>query len=155
MDTTFYEEDYVFNLRVACVVRCKNKILIQKEKGIGHYTYAGGRPHVMEDTISAGIREMKEETGLDVEFVRFLAIVENFFSDKKRKFHELLMIIEYKFKDNKIDENYKVKNIEEDKDIKYEWVEIDELKRIYFLPEIGTKIDYNKPFSHYIERNLK
>jgi 8-oxo-dGTP diphosphatase len=43
-----------------------------KQNYNGYWVIPGGRPEFGETLEQAGIREMKEETGLDVEIVRFL-----------------------------------------------------------------------------------
>ena len=63
MDINFKEEGYTFNFRVAALIRNGNKILVEQNKQVDYYGLPGGRCKLGEDSISAIIREMLEETG--------------------------------------------------------------------------------------------
>ena len=124
-DIVINNDDFVFNFRVASVIRNKDRILVQLNKKAGHLTLPGGRCKFNEDTINTSIREFKEETGIDTLFVKSLGIIENFFvsSFYNKKFHEILMVNEIKFKD---ESNYllnEIPNIESEKQ--------DDIKVIY------------------------
>ena len=67
-------ENYIFNIRITGILIEDNQILLvqQKLSDKRNWSLPGGRLERGE-TISQGlIREMKEETGLDVEIVRML-----------------------------------------------------------------------------------
>lgn len=67
-------QDYIFNIRITGILIENNEILLvqQKLSDKRNWSLPGGRLERGE-TISQGlIREMKEETGLDVEIVRML-----------------------------------------------------------------------------------
>ncbi len=69
-------QDYIFNIRITGILIENNKILLvqQKLSDKRNWSLPGGRLERGE-TLSQGlIREMKEETGLDVEIVRMLYI---------------------------------------------------------------------------------
>ena len=72
-DIVINNDDFVFNFRVASVIRDKDKILVQVNKKAGHLTLPGGRCKFNEDTINTSIREFKEETGIDTLFVKSLS----------------------------------------------------------------------------------
>lgn len=68
------KQDYIFNIRITGILIENNEILLvqQKLSDKRNWSLPGGRLERGE-TISQGlIREMKEETGLDVEIVRML-----------------------------------------------------------------------------------
>ena len=58
-DIVINNDDFVFNFRVASVIRNKDKILVQVNKKAGHLTLPGGRCKFNEDTINTSIREFK------------------------------------------------------------------------------------------------
>ena len=60
----------LFNYRVSAVFRCGDKILLHHGLDKDHYTLPGGRVKDGESTVTALKREMKEEMGLDIEYVR-------------------------------------------------------------------------------------
>ena len=69
-------QDYIFNVRITGILIENNKILLvqQKLSDKRNWSLPGGRLERGE-TLSQGlIREMKEETGLDVELVRMLYV---------------------------------------------------------------------------------
>ncbi len=156
-DIVINNDDFVFNFRVASVIRNKDKILIQVNKKAGHLTLPGGRCKINEDTINTSIREFREETGIDTLFVKSLGLIENFFvsSFYNKKFHEILMVneIKYKHKNNYLlDEIVKKKNKKQN-DIKFIWMSIDELKDLNFKPKVLFKVIESKEFVHLINRD--
>jgi ADP-ribose pyrophosphatase YjhB (NUDIX family) len=61
-------------LAVAIFLRstCQSKVLLIKRRDVPVYALPGGGVEENETPIEAGIREMKEETGLDVSFKRII-----------------------------------------------------------------------------------
>lgn len=156
-DIVINNDDFVFNFRVASVIRNNDKILVQANKKAGHLTLPGGRCEINEDTINTSIREFKEETGIDTLFVKSLGLIENFFTSSfyNKKFHEILMINEIKFKD---ESNYllnEIPNIESKKqnDIKFMWKSIEELQKLNFKPKVLLKVIESNEFIHLINRD--
>ena len=139
MDINFKEEGYTFNFRVAALIRNGNKILVEQNKQVDYYGLPGGRCKLGEDSISAIIREMLEETGEEMEYVRSVGILENFFISRytHSPYHEILMIHELKFKNKDTYKKDNIINLEEKKDGKFYWKEIDELNKC--KPEIVFK----------------
>lgn len=67
-------QEYIFNIRITGILIENNEILLvqQKLSDKRNWSLPGGRLERGE-TLSQGlIREMKEETGLDVEIIRML-----------------------------------------------------------------------------------
>ena len=148
-DITYEYQDIKFNYRIGIVIKNGNKILLQKNKSMSHYTLVGGRCNLNESSVLAGIREFKEETGLDIKYIKTLGIVENFFisSFDKKKYHEILIINEYVLKDiNNID----IHNIEGKIDLEYTWLDKNNLDDINLKPAILKNIVNNKEAKHYI-----
>ena len=155
-DIQFEKNDFVFNYRVAIVIRNDNKVLIQRDTRAKHITLPGGRCELGESTADTAIREFKEETGIDTEVVKGLGMIENFFTSSfnEKKYHEILMIQELKFNN---DDDYNkeiINNIEEKKKefLTYEWLDIDSLKDNNFKPEIIVDILNNNTFTHFINK---
>lgn len=155
-DIQFEKNDYVFNYRVAIVIRKDNKILIQKDAGAKHITLPGGRCELGESTADTAIREFKEETGIDAEIVKGLGMIENFFSSSfnGKKYHEILMILEAKIINKELYDKNIFDNIEEKKKdfLTYEWLEIDKLKDNNFKPKIIVDILKSATFIHFINK---
>ncbi len=154
-NVNFEKNNVVFNYRVGVLIRNNNKILVEKHKDFTYYLLPGGRCEFNESSIDTGIREIKEETGLDVKYIKSISLIENFFISNynHKRYHELFMIHEYEFIDKN---NYNlelINNIEDDKDAIYEWIDIDKLKELEFKPNIALDIINSKEFTYYINRD--
>ena len=93
MDCTFKTEEGKFNYRVGAIIRNGNRILMARNPGEtrGDMWYSvGGRVRFGETAEVACLRELKEETGLELELERLAAIHENFFRDAEGTlYHEI------------------------------------------------------------------
>lgn len=127
-DVSFLNVDKTikFNYRVALLAFHNNKILLQKADGDDYYSLIGGRVHLLENSNQAIIREVKEETGIELNLndIKLIKVVENFFKYDNIDFHELLFVYKsdsielYKKdnfktldKDNVINKWYNIRNI--------------------------------------------
>lgn len=157
-DIEIKTENITFNYRVAIIIKKGNKILVQKDDRAEHLTLPGGRCELGESSAQTGIRELKEETGLESEFVKGIGMIENFFTSSftNKKIHEILLINELKFVDDSVYEKDIINNIEDKKDKKehltYVWKELEELKKSNFKPEIILEIISKDSFQHYINK---
>ena len=134
MDLKFINDNVIFQCRVGVLLKKDNKILVERRVGINHVTLPGGKVQLNETSILAGIREIKEETGIDIEFIKHIKTIENIFKSNfnEYNYHEILFINEYKFKKD----TNKIVNIEDkNKDlITYEWLDKEELIKNKFVP---------------------
>ena len=80
---------HLFNLRAAAVVRRGDHVLACRFEGEAWSFLPGGRVAAGEPTEHALRRELREELDADVDVVRPLFLVENFFELGGRAFHEL------------------------------------------------------------------
>ena len=149
-DIRFDFNDIVFNYRVGIVVRKNNKILVQKDGASDYYTLIGGHPKLGESSIEATLREFKEETNLDANFVKTIAIIENFFESNyaHKNYHEILII-------NEIEINKDIADIinVEGKDEVYKWLSLEELKNSKFLPNVILDIINSPEIVHIINKD--
>ena len=154
-NVNYEKNSIVFNYRVGALIRKNNKILVEKNNNFSYYILPGGRCEFNEASIDTGIREMKEETGLDIKYVKSIGLIENFFISNynHKKYHELFMIHEYEFIDKNNYNLETINNIEDDKDAVYEWIDIDKLKELEFQPKITLDFINSKEFIHYINRD--
>jgi 8-oxo-dGTP pyrophosphatase MutT (NUDIX family) len=84
----FEKEQAHFNYRVAGVAIHNGRILLDRNSRNNYWVLPGGHPEMMEPMAVALRREVREEIGADVEVVRLLWIMENFFH-KRKDIHEL------------------------------------------------------------------
>lgn len=140
MDLTFKTEYGRFNYRVGAIIIENNKLLMVKNEIAPYYYSVGGRVKLNEDSESAVLREVKEETGVDFEIDRLGFICENFFIEEisKIRFHE----IGFYYFMNRSKESKLLFNDFADDDF-YEgssknrlvWLPLDSLKDTYLYPE--------------------
>lgn len=141
--------DYPEAIVGALIVNDEGKILLgQSVKWADKWTVFGGHVELGEKMEEAVKREVKEETGLDVEVEAPLYFSESIFSKEfhnKRHFVFLDYICKYNGEG-------KVKVNEEFKKDKYQWVSIDEAKKMDLA--IGTKQIIEKYLKYQEQKNL-
>ena len=157
MNINFEINNIIFNYRAAAIIRNNNKLLVEKNKNVSHFTIPGGRCKIGENSINTVIRELKEETNNDCSFIKSIGIIENFYksSYNNEKVHEILFIHELKFNKDNIYKRKIIKNIEEKhrNSITYEWIDIDILKTINFKPKIILDLLSTDKFQHLINND--
>jgi 8-oxo-dGTP pyrophosphatase MutT (NUDIX family) len=78
-----------FNFRVAGVFIEDGHVLLHRIAGLNYWFLPGGRVEVRETSDEALRREMHEELGTLIHIERLLWVVESFFEEEGRSFHEL------------------------------------------------------------------
>lgn len=92
MDCTFHTEQGNFNFRVGVIIADGRRILMARNPNEARaFCYSvGGRVNFGESMEEAAVREVMEETGVDCEIDRMVAVHENFFTDDDGvPFHEI------------------------------------------------------------------
>src|SRR5215471_3192799 len=80
-----------FNYRIAGVAAHGDSVLVHRAEDDPFWTFPGGRAEFGETADQTLRREMREELGLEVEVVRLLWFVENFFTYAGKRNHEISM----------------------------------------------------------------
>ncbi len=80
-----------FNYRIVGVAVRENSVLLHQGEGEDFWTFPGGRAEFGESAEQTLKREMREEIGADVEVVRLLWFVENFFTYADINYHEIAL----------------------------------------------------------------
>jgi nucleoside triphosphatase len=141
--------DYPEAIVGALIVNNEEKILLgQSVKWSDKWTVFGGHVELGEKMEEAVKREVKEETGLDVEVESQLYFSESIFSKEfhnKRHFVFLDYVCRYNGEG-------KVKVNEEFKKDEYKWVSIDEARKIDLA--VGTKQIIEKYLKYQEQKNL-
>lgn len=155
MDICFKENNYTFNFRVAALIRNGNKILVEKNSAVDYYGLVGGRCKLGEDSITALIREIKEETGEDVSFIKSIGMLENFFISRYTNgpYHEILIIHELEFRNKEMYQKDEIINLEEECNAKFYWRDISSLDKC--KPKIVFEHLNDKTFFHLISKDEK
>ena len=127
------DENIKLNVRTTGVFLNHGKILVHKCSE-GHYALPGGRVQASEDSITALKREILEELELEIENTSFIGAVENFFTVPEAKFHEYMWMIKGEFKDKSVYDKETIIGKEQEKELIFEWVDVDKLKYFDFKP---------------------
>lgn len=140
-DISYKNEEFntKFNFRVALIATNINKILLQKSDKDNYWSLIGGRVKLNEDTKSAVIREVLEETGVTLENnkLNLIKVIENFFIYKETRFHEILYI--YKVENNEdLSRMHEFKTLDKDYVIN-KWIDTSEIKDMDIRPAIVKK----------------
>ena len=125
---------------VGALIICDGKLLLEKRKnepGKGRWSIPGGLVELGEDVQQTVIREVKEETGLDVESPEHVDVVDNVTRDDEGKIKYHFVIIDYfvKLKGGKLEAASDAEELR--------WVALDEVE----------KHDLTKTFREFVERN--
>lgn len=86
---TFERDQVRFSCRVVGVAIEDGRVLLHQAERDDFWALPGGRAELLEPAASTLRREMREELDIEVEVVRPLWLVENFFQDHDYNFHEL------------------------------------------------------------------
>ena len=151
MDVKIDLEDYNFKYRVCPVILKNDKVLFVEINNNGFLCCPGGHVEIGEDSISAVKRETEEEIGVKCENVKLIALIENFFKNKKGKqFHEVGMY--YLFEDVEMPDeklvDYEYIEIDHGQEVslKFKWVGLDKLDDFDIRPLKLKGILKNKKF---------
>jgi len=87
----FEKENHCFNYRVVGVAVHDDSVLLHRAEGEDFWTFPGGRAEFGETAEQTLKREMREEIGAEVEVVRPLWFVENFFTYAGKQYHEIAL----------------------------------------------------------------
>ena len=154
-DIKIDSESENFKLRVNGVLIVDNEVLTVKIDNNPFYCLPGGHIKMGEDSKEAIIREIKEETGIDVQVEKLLSVTENFFTRKNgKKIHELGFY--YLLNPNEETKKQEREVIEEDEGNKtklyLKWVDIDKMENIDFRPyQLKDKIkNKDESFKHIL-----
>jgi len=127
---------------VGAIIICDGKILLEKRKGEpgkGKWSVPGGLVELGERAEDAVIREVKEETGLDVAGPELIDVVDNIVRDENGEIKWHFIIIDY-FVKLKGGELRAADDAEELK-----WVPLDDVE----------KYDLTKTFRAFLQRNYQ
>jgi len=125
---------------VGVVIICNGRILLEKRKsepGKGKWSIPGGLVELGEEVEQTVIREVKEETGLEVEKPEHIDVVSNLEMDEKGRIKYHFVIIDYfvKLKGGKLKASSDAAELR--------WVEFSEVE----------KYDLTKIFREFFLRN--
>ncbi len=112
---------------VAIIVLYKGKILLGKRKnlaGNGHYACPGGHLEYGESIEQCAIRELKEETGITPDNLRFYKIKDTLIPELNRHYVTIFMVSDYN--------GDEISNMEPDMCEGWDWFDLDNLPKPTF-----------------------
>ena len=86
---TFEKGSNCFNYRIAGVAIHESHVLLHRAQVDNFWTFPGGRAELGEPAEETLKREMREELSTEIEVVRLLWLVENFFTNADQNCHEI------------------------------------------------------------------
>ncbi|MCE7071481.1 NUDIX hydrolase [Dyadobacter sp. CY327] len=126
----------LFNYRVAGVAILDEKVLLHKTPSDKFWSLPGGRASLFEFSKDTLVREMQEETGMDVEVGEMLWVSENFFVYNGIKHHELGFY--YKMEIQSLADQNDFIGVEGDGELLFKWHPVAALSTIKIYPEFLT-----------------
>jgi len=112
-----------FNYRIVGVAVHDGSVFLHQGEGEDFWTFPGGRAEFGESAEQTLKREMKEEIGVEVEVVRLLWFVENFFTYAGKQYHEIALYFLMRLPDDckYIVEQGSFEGLEEDMKLTFQW----------------------------------
>lgn len=158
-DLTIDIGEWRLNCRATAIIIHDNKILLHHNVKEPYYALVGGRIKIGENSEDTVKREFKEEIGKDIELIGYIATIENFFEANNKKYHEITFVHKAEFVDEKDKRTLEtIKNIEgdEEKNIEYEWIDLNNIDKTPIRPEVLKKILTKKVYpTHEINNDLR
>lgn len=142
-DITIDVKDWRLNCRAAAIIIHNNKVLLHHNVKDTHYALLGGRVKFGENSADTVKREIKEELGKDIDITGYISTIENFFEANNKKYHEIMFIYKAEFineDDKKIETTLQNVEENEEKQIQYEWISLEDFENKNVLPKVIKQI---------------
>lgn len=125
-----------FTFRVAGVCLLDGHVLLQTSETIDFWILPGGRCEFGETTIDSLRREMREELEADVDIVRLIWTIENFFERDGIHVHELSLCYEMTLPEDSplAPVGAEFTTIDAGTSISFKWFPLGELSSLHLLP---------------------
>ena len=119
----FQQGNECFNYRIAGIALSEDRVLLHRAKGEAFWTCPGGRAEIGETCEQTLVREIKEELNENVEILRLLWVVENFFEYDRHNYHELAFYFLMQFDEQSryLDKSISFAGTEDDKHLEFRW----------------------------------
>ena len=150
--------NYIFNYRAAAIIEHQQNFLLVTVPNIDFWFLPGGRVQSGESTVAALLREMYEELGLRVDVGSLRWVIENFFTMKGLKFHELGFYFSISLPphaDDVLQESFY--RHPEDEELHFQWFSLDEIQSLDLRPALLKTKLLQPPaaFEHIIFQYLR
>ncbi len=135
-DLSIMVDDTKLNIRVGVILKYQEKVLLELSKVGSNSVIPGGRVRINEKTREALVREVKEEMAynLDIEKLKFLEVIENFFIYEGMKVHELFFVYQYPVNEKEYQSLINIKDNQDSQNTYFAFITMDELDKVDLLP---------------------
>ncbi len=139
----FEQKNNCFNYRIAGVVVHENHVLLQQAEDEDYWTFPGGRAEFNERAEKTLKREICEELDTEVDIVRLLWLVENFFPYAGKNYHEIAFyfLMNLPSASKYLQKTNSFRGMEERTTLVFQWfpIEAGELAKLPLLPSCLQK----------------
>ncbi|MEL7011192.1 MAG: NUDIX hydrolase [Cyanobacteria bacterium J06629_2] len=154
---TFDRDRECFNYRVAGIAINNNRVLLHTTEKDNFWSFPGGRVEMGEASERALIRELKEELNENIEVIRLLWMVENFFVYAQKNYHEICFYYLMQFPERSpyLGKNASFSGVENDLEFQWFATEAHVLAKLPLLPSFLQNSLGNLPVSvqHLVHRD--
>lgn len=142
-DIAFKTNQSCFTYRVAAIIIKDNKLLMVKHEDYPCYYTVGGKVRINETSEEAIIREIYEETGIELQIDRLSFIQERFFQIEGEQHHEIVFYFLMK-ESPSLDTSCRSFTDQGPKESLH-WLPLESLDKTYLIPEFfKTKLLGNR-----------
>lgn len=147
MDVLFTKNNNTFKMRVGCIIKNGDKILVTYDSPDSYRYLPGGKVEFGESVFDTVKREIKEELNIDVLDVKELFVDEVFYFSNfsNTNVHELCFYFEIKIALNQEISKDKFSTFENNRELYFEWLTLDEINKIDFRPHSVKDVLSNFP----------
>ena len=141
MDLSIPIKDTTLYIRVAAIIETPKGFLFEVSKDGDYIFIIGGKIKINENSKKALIREIFEEIGIAVENMDLCSVIENIYTKKDKKMHEICFV-------------YKIDLPIQDKDLPYGFIEVplSEINKFDIRPSsVVSILNDNILFKHIIQ----
>ena len=154
-DLSIMVDSIKFNYRVGLLIKKGNQVLIECNDILDYSVVPGGRVKLLEDSLNALIREVKEEMHLSFNKKKFKlkGLLENFYKYDNYKLHEMYILYEIRVNKNFKKIPDRMRNLDSDTNY-YRWIDTDKIREVRLLPECLYEVIESKKFINKVQRDI-
>lgn len=154
-DLSIMVDSIKFNYRVGLLIKKGNQVLIECNDILDYSVVPGGRVKLLEDSLNALIREVKEEMHLSFNKKKFKlkGLLENFYKYDNYKVHEMYILYEIRVNKNFKKIPDRMRNLDSDTNY-YRWIDTDKIREVRLLPECLYEVIESKKFINKVQRDI-
>ena len=160
-DILFKTEDYVFSYRVAGILICDGKVLLQKPTNDTGFAFPGGHVEFGETNAQTLRREFREEIGADIAVGDLKWVAEIFFPWGDKPCHQICLYYEVRLENEGQmhlegsfigDERMEGRNF----NIEFHWIPIEALSSIELYPTNAAELmkHYGGGVQHFVYKEI-